>query len=1118
MIFNDTLTIDSFRTIVDSFSIKLKESCDSAFPASYKRKFKGADDGSDDCIATLNKISQMQLYEIKCFLVEMESLLKMEVRGDTKEKYLPVLDKLVPSSNKIRPNDIFNRMHNMRLFVSYLALQKLVTLNPMVGSHPKSTNAATRISTTAMSQFIPPLASDLWLGATMKRFETNISFIQVPSFKKWYVKHIQLEKLSTDKLNQSFKRLADIIVAYGITDANDITVDVLLSYHDNLMQHHDNSPASYNISPAIDLLVRAELMSENDIYKEFTERRVTIQTSAKSASNTAVYSEKSSKLWKLVGKNVQGIKEIIVPIRDRKNLIDYGYWSGKGGSDSAFYPEQLNEDNIWVAAQHDYIRATSNEAGTVKQKKMRLSIFNKYLFSYLPAYFSTDFSGKFSYPERPEDLLHSIYVQRSNVFEIENREKFTEGFQYPVTLQQFVYDMTSAVHRDDTKSNNSGRDALLIISNFFDYLTTLDSGLVQSFRNPLVGKAKEKKGNRYVKNTKYVFGLEYWLGLRSFCKEVTNQILDESERAIETGVNCRNYVVVNRNVNIDGSVPMKIGRVNLSQMPQIKLVKNDAVRKRYGTKDENVYIHNHIAWSLMNLGLHSGLRRSNAIWLDDRECFNLYSPNGGAYQQLIVTNDKAKNESYPVTVSKETMEILRKVHKIKKIAMESNPSICGEIPYGGYEDSKWGNVSPLFRIKKFHNDAACPHLFSEMINEYEAFLTRNGVSFEPTTLFTPALNYSVNEFLHLTSLGEFDTKLCDISVSYHDCHKAVAFTPVIRKTRVTPHSLRTMTVSVFAPILGSNVVGKYLTGQSEATVDFYTKSLPDSASKELINQMVTIMDDAKTNSLNTIVSVRELDINQQAFEKELNDSPSKVIDKYNAQSVNFDMGETVIHLNGLTELGRANTNNIAYFRTHICPTGGECPKDIINSIGEKNCHACPLTVATNNHLPAITSTIRLLCDDIKTINTKLDNFEMLETERKEFEDEKMECVIKASYWEVRKNVIEDANANVNGIYYVSDEGLQLLNSMKAHGASEQEMLMLRLKETEGIPHLHSDRLKMQASRLRRKIEVRAKDRVGQSADDLSDIEYLVAVAKTKADLRGLTNNEILALMSTGNQR
>ena len=307
------------------------------------------------------------------------------------------------------------------------------------------------------------------------------------------------------------------------------------------------------------------------------------------------------------------------------------------------------------------------------------------------------------------------------------------------------------------------------------------------------------------------------------------------------------------------------------------------------------------------------------------------------------------------------------------------------------------------------------------------------------------------------------------------------------------------------------LVGKYLTGQSESMVEFYTKPLPDSASKELISQVLTLKEMDTTGS-NTLISLRELEINQKKFEEELQKSTIQTLDKYNAQSINIDAGEGNIQLNGLRELRKGNFNNISYFRTHICPTGGKCPKEVIDTIGEKKCFACPLTVTTNNNLPALTATIKSFCDEITTINTKLDNFEMLDEEKKVLKADKMELILEASYWEVRKRIIEDSNKD--GIYYVSDEGLQLMSSFKAGDATEQELLMLRLKETEGVPLLHSEKLKMQASRLRRKIEIRAKDRAGHLSDDVSDIEFLAMVVKTKADLQGLTDEQTVALVST----
>lgn len=1111
MIFLDVFTKERFHSILKDFVIKLKDVCGKAYTVEYSTGYRGASDGTDDCISALEKVSKTSLDEIKVFLEDVESILIKECRGSKANEYVDLLDGLIPCQSKIRKNDYYNRLHTIRLFISFLALNKVVKLNCMIGSHPKSMNAAIRIGSTELKSFLPPLANDLWIGATEKRFEQLKDQIQTPHIAKNYLEYIKNNSFSVDKLSQAFKRFADIIVANGITELDEISFDVLMAYHEDLMIYHNSSPASYNLEPALTFLTCEDPERDKSFYDEFILKRASSRRGEPTDNhNVLVYLGSSKKAVQLIGSGVEGVNTVTVQSRDRKSVIDYGYWAGLAGTDEQFSPDNLGQKNLWIAAQHDYIRHTSNETSTIKQKKARLSILNKYLFSYLPAYFDSGLSGGFNYPNHPEEFLSCLYVQRSNLFELENVVKFTDGFQYPVTLQQFVYDMTSAAQFENTKNNNSGRDALLIISNFFDYLTNLDSKQIESFRNPLDGKVKPRVGNKYIKNTKYVFGLDYWLGLRSFCSAVTDQMLDEALESIETGENSKDYIFVDKDINVDGTMPMFIGKVNLEPFAKIQLIKHAKVYGLKGSKDQNLYINNHISWSLMTLLLHSGLRRSNALWLDDQECFILASNTEKDFQPLLVTTDKAKSQSFQVVVSSSTMNMLKKVYEVKKVAMESNPDIAGEVPYNGHKESKWGDVSPLFRLKPSHSDAAYPNYCSEIINEYESFLRRNGVDFEPTTLFVPKLYYSVDEFIHLCNIGDFDSKNSEVSIDYSDCHAAVKCVPIARKTQVTPHSLRTMTVSIFAPIVGANVVGNLLTGQCESTVGYYTKALPDSASRDFITQVVALLG-TDTEAFNNLVTVRDSEINQESFEGELKICPSSTINKYNAQSINFEItGETSGHVNGLNALRNVDVNKIAYYRTHICPTGGICPKEIVDGLGEKKCFACPLAVTTNNHLSPISATIRTLCDGIRTLNTQLDTFDMLETERTELSKRKMDFIVEASYWEARRAVIEDSNEN--GIYYVSDEGLQLIHSIKPQNATEQEKLLLRLKETEGVPKLHSEKLKLQSARLRRKIELQAKVRSSEDIEDLSDMEYLAMVLNMKADLQGFTESEKMALL------
>ncbi|EGA64167.1 hypothetical protein VIBR0546_02484 [Vibrio brasiliensis LMG 20546] len=1112
MIYLEAFDAEKFRQLLSEFKPKLKMYCLESYPSEYERKFRSASDGCDDLITALERVSHRDLNEIKAFLEAGESLLIREKRGmkvKTSE-YRDELETLIPLQTTVRVNDTQNRLHNFRLFVSFLAMKNVVRLNCLVGSHPKSVKAAERISASALRQFVPPLAVDFWIGASVNRHKELQDHIQTSFFKESYLRFIDAEVLSIDKLGEAFRRIADIIVANGITSVSDISLECLLSYHDDLMEYYQGSPAAYNLRPAFDFLVMAGAISSSSFYDEFTRQRAAIQKT-KPQKNVQVYDSSSSKCISYIGANVQNVKEVRVPSNDRKVVLDYGYWSDTSGTDAAFHSEKLDQNNIWIAAQQDFIRSTSGESGTVKQKNSRLSILNKYLFSYLPAYFKSGLSGSFTYPASPNQLIHSLFVQRSNVYEVENRDKFTENFQYPVPLQQFVYDMTASASKLNTKNNNSGRDALAVISSFFDFLAALDSDLVKDFKNPLDGSAKKKVGKRYAKNRKYVFSLNYWLGLRSFCKLITNQMLDEVANDFKTGQDSKDYINVCQDVNIEGDSPMNIGRVSLESFKKVKLIKREEQRGLNGVKDLNVYITDFIPWAMMTLLLHSGLRRANALWLDDRECFSLVTTEDQAFQTLLVSTDKAKTEPFPIVLTSEIMAMLQKVSVTKKAFVESNPTLGEAIPYKGYEDSKWGKISPLFRIKNKHDEVACRHYFNEIINEYEAFLSRNAIEFQPTTLYAPQLHYQLDEFVHLVNDINFDTRHCEIAVDYWDVHEAASFVPIAKKTQISPHSLRTMSDSIFAPILGADVVGKLMSGQSEETVGYYTKELPDSASKDFINEVIEYLSIDKSTTPIDLVTVKEAEVDQASFEDDLKESPTATVNKYNARSVNFgatDDGE--VQLNGLMELNKATPNCIAYYRTHICPVSGDCPKKVINEIGEKKCFACPLAVVTNNHLPAIVATIRSLCDQIKTKNTYLEHFDMLETEKDELENQRADLIAEASYWEARRAIAEESGKN-GEIYYVSKEGLEIMRTFNPAEASEQARLCLRLRETEGIPKLHSEKLKLQALRLRRKIQLKAKDSHAE-CDVMSDIEYVAQVFNLKSDLQGITNSEKLKLL------
>ncbi|MBF4286078.1 hypothetical protein, partial [Vibrio anguillarum] len=128
---------------------------------------------------------------------------------------------------------------------------------------------------------------------------------------------------------------------------------------------------------------------------------------------------------------------------------------------------------------------------------------------------------------------------------------------------------------------------------------------------------------------------------------------------------------------------------------------------------------------------------------------------------------------------------------------------------------------------------------------------------------------------------------------------------------------------------------------------------------------------------------------------------------------------------------------------------------------------------------------------------------MYEAEVEESERQNIQYVVEASYWLARKEIADQSNNGKNS-YYVSDEGLELMHEIKPIEATDQARLLLRLKETEGVPTLQTQALSNQAARLRRKVQVLSKSGWDE-VDELTDIEYLAQLFNLKSDIRGISN-------------
>ncbi|EJI86182.1 hypothetical protein AEST_10130 [Alishewanella aestuarii B11] len=764
-----------------------------------------------------------------------------------------------------------------------------------------------------------------------------------------------------------------------------------------------------------------------------------------------------------------------------RKVISYGYWDSSDVKRSDFMPSNLDAkiSQVWKVAQIDYCN-TKREAGTRKNAELRLSVLNIYLFSYLPAYFLNCKTGSIKYPERPRDFISTIFVQRSSIFEYES--KLPDDFQFPVSLEDFVHAYEQTRAKVGTSNENTAKGVMRDISLFFDHLVSICSTDSSSEfyikSNPLRLAQSKVKGTKYIKSRKEVMSLTYWSGLRVFLKVVANKLLDDNLSIItssyKTAKDLANYPI-NSKFSFFGT-DVEIGMIDLTD------VGTYWHRLQSG---QNIRLPNANPIAMLSFMAYSGQRLSNTFWLDVNT-YKILESDDREYEdgldhdlvKVLINTDKALTKEFPIFIPLFTFNMLKKVENL--LRLNKYEWSLSEIDYQAEEGSKWGKITPLFRTTEQHSSSSLP--MASILAQYENCLTASGIKIEESQIFyMPAKHVSPTEHVYCVSHFKKHIDEINASVKYFD-EEAVPFTPIKSGTLITPHSLRVMVSSVYSPALGEDVVSKLMTGQTEATVGYYTTEL-DSTSSDLIAHLSSLM------NLSGKKIVSEASIDEVDFRRRLIEGTVEL--DYQASSMNFSPDATLddetLPSSGLDALRVAAASALAFNRTHICPFNNDCPRSIISEIGEHSCSECPFTITTTNHIPSIAAEIRSKSERLKEIKYKLDLGNLNDIDRSNLERNRNSLLREVTNWYIRLKVISN---NPDGLFIMSADGKKRLthDTPITTDTSSLQAFLRRLDEVNGSDLLQTESLKIQSARFMRLAEINIDKVDWNSVPEYSDID------------------------------
>lgn len=820
----------------------------------------------------------------------------------------------------------------------------------------------------------------------------------------------------------------------------------------------------------------------------------------------------------------QGVK-LLYAQNIREDVVSFGDFkiSRKLG-DYATANIGVDNNNLWKTTQLSWTDLSDIERNTSKYRMNSLQYLNAYIFEYLPWFYKKYPNCFFEYPDTPSKFLSSVFVKTDPVIDTiyQNKAKL-QGKEviYPMSLLSFIEGMTGATStKKNSKSINSNqlRDCCASLRRYFEYTMERYGGIegLDLKQNPI--PALNHVGyRRSGKTQKDTFNIGYWVVFRMWLKEFAKAVLFTSSIQVEKATSpvgrkalqvsrsnlskikgfehineishSEDFSVYNIPTSIDiGGRELPMGEVCLPSWMTPRTRKMIV-----GEKSTRVDTGNYQQALSLCVSAYAGQRSSNSAYLCADTFDADYIPTitddpTSTHVPLRVRADKVKPEGLESCIQEDVMMMLCHAKEMRQ--NYTDKAFSEPIFYQDNEQSSKGSFRPLLQGTANHNGIhvnMSPYIFI-----FEQWLNKHNVEFDTKITLTPT-NLSVEQFEIVK-----ENKLTELTkvylCQYQDMDEPVAFSPLVPKTTITPHSLRVQLVTVIHITTGDSDAVKAFTGQSKGVIGFYTKATPEDAAS-----LSTVKD--KMVSSDNVVSAEEGVITEDHLIQMFDSNGG-----YEGDKLPFFAGSG----DALIVLRESGGRGLAINYTHICPYNNQCPEEVINEHGRMNCHECSHACITGHNKVAIAAAARKALDEAREYSAML----LLSTNNSEKSHLEMKCneqIRIASHWLTKHNYIRQ-----NPDKYVIS-GFNALEQYKYVPDDEvSNGLMARLKEVSGTPSLQSQHLKRVASTLASKLRVKLQR---QQIPELSPntkmmlefdpVKYVVQNLNMLAQLKGTDPESLL---------
>ena len=781
----------------------------------------------------------------------------------------------------------------------------------------------------------------------------------------------------------------------------------------------------------------------------------------------------------------------------------------------------------WLIIEELYLRKIKREE--YRPLKKAIGYLNLYLFFYLPYWFEKHPDTRIKYPNAPSGLFGSLFVSRL----------VPPDGPSPKTLME----MMDAFHLGREWNNNAYYSTLKQIQLFFKFVERCSDEVdgCQGFRQPISqddfpSTSRPRGTNKYpIPRRLIVVMLDYIKTLLEYSRIITDKII-EGELESEIFRNLTNtfggVIDTFKLSGIVGFVPLIIHKdrlIPLQFIPNCLNINNtDAIKPRGSSKA--VYVPHPHALNQILVAVLTGIRHNHIQWLDARTFDKSVVDDDIDFSLLHVNTDKRMDSPWEPHVNMAVIHCLRSQMEWRNRFDE--PGFQHLHFYNNNPKTKWERILPLFSFAidgKPHSDTVYEDVWKNLLSGLQGLVRELGETALKQFCSLEPPGVAFNDVQKLKKKKEFGER-DDVNARGIGNNRRAPFCELGVKSKITPHSTRVTVVSESMTFLPADVIGKYITGQSVATVHHYYVPNPEDIRDANLHQRNDIKErfTAVKSGMRAEVDfsrskyIRADEVNSN-LSRSLRENLKETIDAYGCISISCDAGE----LNGRDLLLETGATNAAENKTEICPYGNVCPRDVLKLIGRaKRCGLCPVAVRSIDHLQAVSAKVKQMSEVLDELTNRLEAEiksslrQFTDEEFDQLEDERSLIAAELAGWRLSEEVLYQVKnrvlAGLDSRRWVVQKPEAIERDLRKVAAPTNltAYTLTRLEECVAYPTLESPQIRARFDMMRRQLLARS----GYMQDALSTHIPLdptgefAGILRSIVEANGLTRDDIVSLL------